>query len=292
MQGGFTEGLSKTQLALGMYADEVGNVYDITGKLVGQTDKAANTVAHDKSLSRLLRTLGDTSAVRNSLCEYNDAIKRIAEAFNNGAIQTEERDKLYNEANSSLIEALQKEKAAIDDATARRRKSLRDSLGVDSYLETLKTPIEKYNETVAKIDEALKEGAINRQEAAAMEGKAQGEYWQKLAETARENLNRPSWLLSKQLSKVVRMYDKDGKIWSMVGILKESSSKRDPGYYFRFHEGGWRPNYKHKLTVEKRFVRRAKQATTPILKGEIAKASKEVTDVFKAELEKIRNRKK
>ena len=90
MQGGFTEGLSKTQLALGMYADEVGNVYDITGKLVGQTDKAADTVAQDKSLSRLLRTLGDTSAVRNSLGEYNDAIKRIAEAFNNGAIQTVE----------------------------------------------------------------------------------------------------------------------------------------------------------------------------------------------------------
>ena len=41
MQGGFTEGLSKTQLVLGMYADEVGNVYDITGKLVGQTDQAA-----------------------------------------------------------------------------------------------------------------------------------------------------------------------------------------------------------------------------------------------------------
>ena len=132
----------------------------------------------------------------------------------------------------------------------------------------------------------------SRNKAAPLYRKAVEDWAVKTAEKARENLNRPSWLLSKQLSKVVRMYDKDGKIWSMVGILKESSSKRDPGYYFRFHEDGWRPNYKHKLTVEKRFVRRAKQATTPILKGEIAKASKEVTDVFKAELEKIRNRKK
>ena len=159
-------------------------------KLVDERKQDADAVAQDKSLSHLLRALGDTSAVRDSLGEYNDAIKRIAEAFNNGAIQTEERDKLYNEANGSLIEALQKEKAAVDDATARRKKSLRDSLGVDSYLETLKTPLEKYNETVAKIDEALKEGAINRQEAAAMEGKAQGEYWQKLAETAQKGAEK------------------------------------------------------------------------------------------------------
>ena len=88
---------------------------------------------------------------------------------------------------------MQKEKAAVDDATARRKKSLRDSLGVDSYLETLKTPLEKYNETVAKIDEALKEGAINRQEAAAMEGKAGDEYWQqlsKLAETSQKGAEK------------------------------------------------------------------------------------------------------
>ena len=162
-------------------------------KLVDERKRDADAVAQDKSLSHLLRALGDTSAVRDSLGEYNDAIKRIAEAFNNGAIQTEERDKLYNEANGSLIEALQKEKAAVDDATARRKKSLRDSLGVDSYLETLKTPLEKYNETVAKIDEALKEGAINRQEAAAMEGKAGDEYWQqlsKLAETSQKGAEK------------------------------------------------------------------------------------------------------
>ena len=143
--------------------------------------------------------------------------------------------------------------------------------------------IEAFESMVVALEES-------RNKAAPLYRKAVEDWAVKTAEKARENLNRPSWLLSKQLSKVVRM--KDGKIWSMVGILKERSSKRAPGYYFRFHEGGWRPNSKHKLTVEKRFVRRAKQATLPILKGEIAKASKEVTDVFKDELEKIRNRKK
>ena len=44
--------------------------------------------------------------------------------------------------------------------------------------------------------------------------------------------------------------------------------------------------------MQERFVRRAKRETKPILDNEIAKASKEVTDVFKAELEKIRNRKR
>ena len=47
MQGGFTEGLSKTQLALGMYADEVGNVYNAMGELVGQTDKAAEKLERE-----------------------------------------------------------------------------------------------------------------------------------------------------------------------------------------------------------------------------------------------------
>ena len=92
-----------------------------------------------------------------------------------------------------MIESLNKEKAAIDDATAKRKKSLRDSLGVDSYLESLKTPAKKYNEAVDKINEALKEGAINRKEAAAMKGKAQDEYWQqldKLTETAQKGAEK------------------------------------------------------------------------------------------------------
>lgn len=50
-QGGFTEGLSRTQLALGMYADEVGNVYNAMGELVEQTDKAAKQSA--KELRRI-----------------------------------------------------------------------------------------------------------------------------------------------------------------------------------------------------------------------------------------------
>ena len=92
-----------------------------------------------------------------------------------------------------MIESLNKEKAAIDDATAKRKKSLRDSLGVDSYLESLKTPAKKYNEAVDKINEALKEGAINRKEAAAMKDKAQDEYWQqldKLTETAQKGAEK------------------------------------------------------------------------------------------------------
>ena len=144
--------------------------------------------------------------------------------------------------------------------------------------------IEAFESMVVALEES-------RNKAAPLYRKAVEDWAVKTAEKARENLNRPSWLLSKQLSKVVRMYDKDGKIWSMVGILKESSSKRDPGYYFRFHEGGWRPNG-YKPTVQERFVRRAKRETKPILDNEIAKASKEVTDVFKAELEKIKNRKR
>lgn len=161
--------------------------------LIQARTSTENATIQDEELARLLQTLGETSATRDALGEYNDAVKRIAAAYTNGAIQAEQRDALYGKATDSLLESLNKEKAAIDEATEKRKKTLRDSLGVDSYLDSLKTPLEKYNETVAKIDEALKEGAINQAEAAAMEGKAQGEYWEqldKLAETAQKGAEK------------------------------------------------------------------------------------------------------
>ena len=166
---------------------------DIIKNLVKQREKTEDTKKQDRELERLLKDLGNTDAVKESLGEYNDAIKRITTAYENEIVNKEERDKLQGEATSSLIESLNKEKAAIDDATAKRKKSLRDSLGVDSYLESLKTPAKKYNEAVDKINEALKEGAINRKEAAAMKGKAQDEYWQqldKLTETAQKGAEK------------------------------------------------------------------------------------------------------
>ena len=200
-QEAYNEELEKAKASIPYYdsltdeklVDSIKEYNDIIKNLVKQREKTENTKKQDRELEKLLKDLGNTDAVKESLGEYNDAIKRITTAYENEIVSKEERDKLQGEATSSLIESLNKEKAAIDDATAKRKKSLRDSLGVDSYLESLKTPVKKYNEAVDKINEALKEGAINRKEAAAMKGKAQDEYWQqlsKLAETSQKGAEK------------------------------------------------------------------------------------------------------
>ncbi len=180
-------------LSQGELIDPLKEYNESIKKLIQARTPTDEATIQDEELAQLLQTLGETSATRDALGEYNDAVKRIAAAFTSGAIQAEQRDALYGKATDSLLDSLNKEKAAIDEATEKRKKTLRDSLGVDSYLDSLKTPLEKYNETVAKINEALREGAINQAEAATMEGKAQGDYWEqldKLAETAQKGAEK------------------------------------------------------------------------------------------------------
>ena len=38
------DGLNKSQIAMGMYADELGNVHNKLGELIGQTNKATKAL--------------------------------------------------------------------------------------------------------------------------------------------------------------------------------------------------------------------------------------------------------
>ena len=125
-------------------------------------------------------------------------------------------------------------------------------------------------------------------DAAAPEYREAVDSWAKdTAQTAAGNLNRPGWLLSKQLTSVVRDYKNDGKIWALAGLVKGSSDKRDPGYYGKFHESGWRPNG-GKPTAPPHFLRDAKRATTPALKAKVNEANGRIVTIINANLKKKR----
>lgn len=126
--------------------------------------------------------------------------------------------------------------------------------------------------------------------AAAPEYKKAAEEWAgATSRKAVELLDRPNWLLSRSISDVVKRYDKTGKIWAMAGIVKEKGGNREPAYYIRFHESGWRKGG-GKPSAPPKFLKRAKLSTTPNLIRRIEEASEGIKKVFEEELKKTRPR--
>lgn len=102
---------------------------------------------------------------------------------------------------------------------------------------------------------------------------------------AKQNLNRPDWLLSKSMGSVVREYKQRGRLWSMAGVLHDGKNVRDPGRYVGYHESGWKPNG-GKPSAPPHFLRNAKQATAPILKQKVKEANAQIVKVLEKELSK------
>ena len=92
------------------------------------------------------------------------------------------------------IDKAEKEKRAQE--AAQRREATRSALGVDSLMEELKTPLQKYREVMDKIAEAAKARAITAEERVALEDKAAADYWEsmrsnvKTTEKAAEKLGK------------------------------------------------------------------------------------------------------
>lgn len=130
---------------------------------------------------------------KEALNAYNAAISRAADAFDKGAIDKEQRDAMIKQEAEKLGQALQKEKEAALKAAEEKKKSIRGALGIDQLIEETKTPLEKYRETMEKVDAALQEKAITVGEADLLELKAQEEYWNqmdKLAQTAQQGAEK------------------------------------------------------------------------------------------------------
>ena len=130
---------------------------------------------------------------KEALNAYNSAIGRATDAFEQGVLDKEQRDAMIKQEAEKLGQALQKEKEAALKAAEEKKKSIRGALGIDQLIEETKTPLEKYRETMEKVDAALQEKAITAGEADLLELKAQEEYWNqmdKLAQTAQQGAEK------------------------------------------------------------------------------------------------------
>lgn len=119
--------------------------------------------------------------------------------------------------------------------------------------------------TLARVENALQELRELAKEEIPREVVARVEAFAELVEQeGRRNLSRPSWLLSRSFGAKVKEYEDGGKVFAVVGFQFRSKDKRDPGFYGKYHEGGWAPPGR-KPTAPPRFIRRAKIKYLPLL---------------------------
>ncbi len=162
---------------------------------LGDVGKDARDASNSAlSIIKQMERAGSISdETKEALNAYNTAISRAADAFDKGAIDKEQRDAMIKQEAEKLGQALQKEKEAALKAAEEKKKSIRGALGIDQLIEETKTPLEKYRETMEKVDAALQEKAITVGEADLLELKAQEEYWNqmdKLAQTAQQGAEK------------------------------------------------------------------------------------------------------
>lgn len=109
---------------------------------------------------------------------------------------------------------------------------------------------------------------------------------QNTAKDAERTLNRPTWLLSRNIASKVKEYADGAKIWAMAGFkFSKKDDKRTPGYYGQFHEAGWLPNNR-KPKAPAHFLRTAKQKNMATLKTESEKALNGIIDTIREEMTK------
>lgn len=129
-----------------------------------------------------------------------------------------------------------------------------------------------YRDLIAALDEAKKDA--NPELVAAVEK------WAKtVAEKAKRNLSRPSWLLTSSISEKVVDYKKSSKIWAIAGFEKTSGGKRSPGTYGQYHEAGYAPD-RARPSGPDHFLRKAKQEQREQLGKDVDEALEHVLEVF------------
>ena len=117
--------------------------------------------------------------------KYEKRRKKAEDDYAKGLINAEERDARLRGATKKLEKA--RDDAAAKISQEQKRQNTRSALGVDSLMESLKSPVQKYRETLDQIAAALKDNAINFGEADALRAQAAETYLNTLNADA-ENL--------------------------------------------------------------------------------------------------------
>lgn len=99
-----------------------------------------------------------------SMKEYAEALETAAKGLEKGAIDQETYNELVKRANENLAKAA-------DEAAKKLKEDVRSELGIDSIMESLKSPVQKYNETMEKARKALEKDQISKEEFNALQKK-------------------------------------------------------------------------------------------------------------------------
>ncbi len=98
-----------------------------------------------------------------------------------------------------------------------------------------------------------------------------------------QNLARPNWKLSRSIGQKTKTFEsREGsgvsaqKVWGMVGFTyQDRASKRDPGFYGKFHEGGVKNSKSGRNMKAKQFLKKAKTANIDALYKELERIRQE-----------------
>ncbi|MBQ9813615.1 MAG: hypothetical protein IJM54_09940 [Thermoguttaceae bacterium] len=99
-----------------------------------------------------------------SMKDYVDALAAAAEGLKKNAIDRETYDELVKRANKNLADAT-------DEAAKKLKADVRSELGIDALMESLKSPLQKFDETIAKASKALEFEQITGEEFIAIKKK-------------------------------------------------------------------------------------------------------------------------
>lgn len=146
------------------YENEVKARKDQNAKDLGAEELAKAAQQFEKQLTPAQKAEQQYEALKN--------------AFKKGEITQEamnEATRNWHKARDGYAKA---EKKAQLEQAQKQKDNMRSKLGVDSLMESLKTPLEKYRETMDEVDRAARSGAITNQERLALEEKAASDYWE------------------------------------------------------------------------------------------------------------------
>ncbi|MBP3531212.1 MAG: hypothetical protein J6K25_08540 [Thermoguttaceae bacterium] len=117
---------------------------------------------------------------------YREELNKYRDALENGRIVQEEFDKAQDALRKIRNAEIKAEEKKAAEDKAKKRDATRSKLGVDALMESLKTPAQKYDETMDDIAAAAKAREITAEERQALEDKAADDYWAALEENNRK----------------------------------------------------------------------------------------------------------
>lgn len=137
----------------------------------GIIDQKTRNKAIADAQAKLAQTFGVSAA---DVAAYEKRRKAAEDQYAAGLIDAQERDRRLNAATAKLEKA--RDAAAAKVAQEQKTTQTRNALGIDSLLESLKSPVQKYRETLDQIATALKDNAISFGEADALRTQAAAVY--------------------------------------------------------------------------------------------------------------------